>query len=209
MSIISLVTIDEAPLERDPFDFLVIKGAIKPETLEVLNNDYPEIDKPTNFNPKDLEYGPSFEQLLEELDSQAFEDHVARKFGIDLKGAIKTITVRKYSEPSDGHIHTDHWSKLITLLVYFNPEWHQDGGRFRVLRSATDIEDYRAEVPPLGGTMLAFRRCNTSYHGYKSFEGERRMIQMSWVKPNRLAWYAQQAARFFTHFFKRLGRLFS
>ena len=103
MSIISLATIDEAPLERDPFDFLVIKGAIKPETLEALNKDYPEIDKPTNFNPKDLEYGPSFEQLLEELDSQTFEDHVARKFGVALKGAIKTITVRKYSEPSDGH----------------------------------------------------------------------------------------------------------
>ena len=51
MSIISLATIDEAPLERDPFDFLVIKGAIKPETLEALNKDYPEIDKPTNFLP--------------------------------------------------------------------------------------------------------------------------------------------------------------
>jgi hypothetical protein len=209
MSIISLASIDDASLERDPFDFLVIKGAIKPETLELLNSDYPEIDKPTNFDPGDLEYGPSFAQLLEELDSQAFEDHVARKFGINLKGAIKTITVRKYSEPSDGHIHTDHWSKLVTLLVYFNPEWHQDGGRFRVLRSATDIDDYRAEVPPLGGTMLAFRRCDTSYHGYKSFEGERRMVQMSWVKANALAWHAQQAARFCTHFFKRLGRLFS
>ena len=209
MPIISLASIDDAPLERDPFDFLVIKGAIKPETLETLNSDYPDIDKPTNFNPRDLEYRPSFAQLLEELDSQAFEDHVARKFGINLTGAIKTITVRKYSEPSDGHIHTDHWSKLVTLLVYFNSEWHQDGGRFRVLRSATDIEDYRAEVPPLGGTMLAFRRCDTSYHGYKSFEGERRMIQMSWVKPNALAWHTQQAARFCTHFFKRVGRLFS
>ena len=201
MSILSLATIDEAPLERDPFDFLVVKGAIEAETLELLNNDYPAIDKPTNVDPKELEYGPSFKQLLEELDSQEFEDHVARKFGVDLKDAIKTTTVRKYSEPSDGHIHTDHWSKIITLLVYFNPEWHQDGGRFRVLRSPTDIEDYKAEVPPLGGTMLAFRRCNISYHGYKSFEGERRMIQMSWVKPNRLAWYAQQTARFFTQLF--------
>jgi len=209
MSILSLAAIDEAALERDPFDFLVVKGAIEPETLEVLNNDYPKIDKPTNFDPKDLEYGPSFRQLLKELDSQAFEDHVASKFGVDLKGTIKTITVRKYSESSDGHIHTDHWSKIITLLVYFNPEWHQSGGRFRILRSPTDIEDYKAEVPPLGGTVLAFRRCNTSYHGYKSFNGERRMIQMSWVKPNRFAWHTQQTARFFTHFFKRLGRLLS
>ncbi len=209
MPILNLATIDRAPLQTDPFDFLVVKDAIESRTLETLNNDYPEIDKPTNLDPRDLNYGPSFKQLLEELNSQAFEDHVARKFGVDLKGSIKTITVRKYSEPSDGHIHTDHWSKIITLLVYFNPEWQQDGGRFRVLRSSTDIEDYQAEVPPLGGTMLAFRRCNTSYHGYKSFEGERRMIQMSWVKPNRLAWYAQQTARFFTHLFKTVGRLVS
>ena len=209
MSVLDLTALDSAPLQQDPYDFLVVKNAIRPETLRELNHDYPQIDKPANYAPGDLEYGPSFKQLLEELDSPEFEQHVARKFGVNLDGAIKTITVRKFSEPSDGHIHTDHWSKIITLLVYFNPEWDQDGGRFRVLRSGTDIEDYAAEVAPLGGTMLAFHRCNKSWHGYKRFQGERRMVQMSWVRPNRIAWYAQQTARFGTHFFKRLGRLFS
>ena len=209
MSVLDLTALESAPLQQDPYDFLVVKNAIRPETLRELNHDYPQIDKPANYAPGDLEYGPSFKQLLEELDSPEFEQHVARKFGVNLDGAIKTITVRKFSEPSDGHIHTDHWSKIITLLVYFNPEWDQDGGRFRVLRSGTDIEDYAAEVAPLGGTMLAFHRCNKSWHGYKRFQGERRMVQMSWVRPNRIAWYAQQTARFGTHFFKRLGRLFS
>ena len=32
------------------------------------------------------------------------------------------------------------------------------------------------------------------------------MIQMSWVKPNRFAWYLQQVARFKTHVLKGLGR---
>jgi hypothetical protein len=209
MSVLDLTALESAPLQQDPYDFLVVKNAIRPETLRELNHDYPQIDKPANYAPGDLEYGPSFKQLLEELDSPEFEQHVARKFGVNLDGAIKTITVRKFSEPSDGHIHTDHWSKIITLLVYFNPEWDQEGGRFRVLRSGTDIEDYAAEVAPLGGTMLAFHRCNKSWHGYKRFLGERRMVQMSWVRPNRIAWYAQQTARFGTHFFKRLGRLFS
>jgi len=209
MSVLNLAAFDRAPLSRDPFDFLVVKDAIAPETLAVLNRDYPRIDKPTNYDPGDLEYGESFAQLLKELDSPEFQRQVANKFGVNLDGAIKTITVRKFSEPSDGHIHTDHWSKIITLLVYFNPEWNQPGGRLRILRSNKNIEDYGAEVAPLGGTVLAFRRSNKSWHGYKRFDGERRMIQMSWVRPSRFAWYSQQAARAWTHALKRIARAFS
>jgi hypothetical protein len=204
----NLAVFDNTPLQREPFDYVVAEGVISPEKLEGLNRDYPEIEKPANYAPEALTYGPSFQQLLDELDDPEFERHVAEKFGVDLTGAIKTITVRKYSEPSDGNIHTDHWSKIITLLVYFNPEWTQEGGRLRFMRSANDIEDYAAEVPPLGGTVLAFRRSNRSFHGYKAFKGERRMVQMSWVRPSRIAWYAQQLSRLGTHTAKRVSRLF-
>jgi Rps23 Pro-64 3,4-dihydroxylase Tpa1-like proline 4-hydroxylase len=204
----NLAVFDNTPLQREPFDYMVAEGVISPENLEGLNRDYPEIDKPANYSPEALTYGPSFQQLLDELDDPEFERHVAEKFGVDLTGAIKTITVRKFSEPSDGNIHTDHWSKIITLLVYFNPEWTQEGGKLRFMRSANDIEDYAAEVPPLGGTVLAFRRSNRSFHGYKPFDGERRMVQMSWVRPSRIAWYAQQLSRLGTHTAKRVSRLF-
>ena len=209
MPLLNLAAVDRAELQRDPFDFLVVRDAIAPAALAVLNRDYPQIDKPANYAPGDLEYGPSFAALLQELDSPDFERHVAAKFGVNLAGARKTITVRRYSEPSDGHIHTDHWSKIITLLVYFNPSWEQEGGQLRMLRCADNIEDYSAEVPPLGGTVLAFRRSARSWHGYKRFDGERRMIQMSWVRSNRYAWYAQQGARLMTHAFKRLARAVS
>jgi hypothetical protein len=209
MPVLNLAALDRAQLQHDPFDFLVVRDAIPPETVAVLNRDYPRIDKPANYAPEDLVYGPRFGQLLKELDSPEFERQVAAKFGVNLAGSRKTITVRKYSEPSDGHIHTDHWSKIITLLVYFNPAWDQDGGRLRMLRSPGNIEDYTAEVAPLGGTVLAFRRSGKSWHGYKRFDGERRMIQMSWVRPNRLAWYAQQTARYLTHAGKRLARVLS
>jgi len=76
-----------------------------------------------------------------------------------------------------------------------------------MLRSKTDIEDFAAEATPIGGTLLAFRRNSRSYHGYKRFEGERRMVQINWVKSGRLAWYAQQLARFGTHTGKRLLRM--
>ena len=206
MPIVNLAALDRAPLQHDPFDFVVVEDAIDPATLEALNRDYPHIDKPANYAPEDLSYGPAFKQLLDELDSAEFQQHIARKFGVDLEGATKTVTVRKYSEPSDGNIHTDHWSKVLTLLVYFNPEWTQEGGRLRFLRSKDDIEDYAVEVVPRGGTVLAFRRSDKSFHGYKQFDGERRMVQMSWVKAGRLAWYAQQLARAGTHTAKRLLR---
>jgi Rps23 Pro-64 3,4-dihydroxylase Tpa1-like proline 4-hydroxylase len=207
MAILNLGAFENTPLEHDPFDFVVAKGVMDSELLAAVNRDYPEIDLPANFKPEDLSYGPSFKQLLDEIDSAEFKAAIEHKFGVSLDGAEKTITVRKYSEMSDGNIHTDHWSKIITVLIYFNPEWTQEGGKLRFLRSRHDIEDYAAEVTPVGGTMLAFRRSNKSLHGYKRFNGERRMVQVNWVKPNKFAWYAQQLARFGTHTGKRLLRM--
>ncbi len=207
MALLNLAAFDNAPLQHDPFDFLIAEGVMSDETLDKVNRDYPAIDLPANFKPEDLEYGPSFKQLLEEVDSDEFQAAVENKFGVDLNNTTKTITVRKYSEMSDGNIHTDHPSKVMTVLIYFTREWNQEGGRLRMLRSKTDIEDYAAEATPIGGTLLAFRRSNKSYHGYKRFEGERRMLQVNWVKSSRLAWYAQQLSRFGTHTGKRLLRV--
>jgi Rps23 Pro-64 3,4-dihydroxylase Tpa1-like proline 4-hydroxylase len=190
-----------------PFDFVVAHGVMTPDTIEALNRDYPDIELPTNYAPEDLEFGPSFQQLLDELNSAEFDSVIESKFGVDLDGTEKTVTVRKYSEMSDGNIHTDHWSKIITVLIYFNPEWNQEGGKLRFLHSKDDIENYAAEITPIGGNMLAFRRCNKSFHGYKRFKGERRMVQVNWVKSGRFAWYAQQLARFGTHTGKRLLRM--
>ena len=61
-------------------------------------------------------------------------------------------------------------------------------GRVRVLRSGDDLDDYAAEVPPIAGTLLAFRRCATSYHGHPPFVGERRVIQLNWVTDDAVAW---------------------
>ncbi|MFQ5643060.1 MAG: 2OG-Fe(II) oxygenase [Thiogranum sp.] len=207
MGILDLTNFENAPLEHDPFDFIVAQDVMSADAIAALNRDYPAIELPTNYNPEDLEYGPSFQQLLDELNSAEFDSIIESKFGVDLDGTEKTITVRKYSEMSDGNIHTDHWSKIITVLIYFNPDWNQEGGRLRFLRSKNDIEDYAAEITPIGGNMLAFRRCKKSFHGYKRFEGERRMVQVNWIKSSRFAWYAQQLARLGTHTGKRLLRM--
>ena len=75
-----------------------------------------------------------------------------------------------------------------------------------MLRSSSDIEDYAAEVPPLGGTVLAFRRTDTSYHGHKPFVGERRMVQMNYLRATRMALWKQQIDRFGTRTMKKALR---
>src|SRR5439155_11001164 len=49
-------------------------------------------------------------------------------------------------------------------------------------RGADDSEEYVAEVTQLDGTMLALRRSDRSLHGHRPHVGERRMLQLNWVK---------------------------
>ena len=61
-----------------------------------------------------------------------------------------------------------------------NPAWENSGGRLRLSsRVAISTTDYG--VPPVEGTLLAFRRADNSWHGHKPFAGERRIIQFNWV----------------------------
>ncbi|MGD9258712.1 MAG: 2OG-Fe(II) oxygenase, partial [Gammaproteobacteria bacterium] len=147
MTVLDLGAIDAAPLQTDPFDFLVVPGCIRPDDLTAINGDYPNIDRPGNLNPEDTRYGPLFQGFLQELEGEELARHLGRKFGVDLTGCGTTVTVRKYCEQSDGNIHTDHPSKIITVLVYFNEGWANPEGQLRMLRSSSDIEDYAAEVP--------------------------------------------------------------
>jgi hypothetical protein len=91
------------------------------------------------------------------------------------------ITVRGRCRASDGQIHTDSTSKVVTCLLYLNDPWGEAGGRLRLLRDPGNIDSTIAEVPPNGGTLVAFRRTDNSWHGHKPFEGERRYVMFNWV----------------------------
>ena len=177
---------DAVPLVREPFDFLIVPGFIRSGALDALNRDFPVIESAGNVPPEGLSYGPAFGALLDELYGDALRKRFAAKFGLDLQDAEATIAVRRHCEATDGHIHTDHRAKLITVLLYFNEEWPHEGGRLRMLRSATDLDDYAAEVLPARGCMLAFRRSDNSFHGHKRFVGERRILQLSFARPSVL-----------------------
>ena len=190
-------------LAHDPYDYLIVPGFLKRATLAAINADYPKIDKPGSFPSDTLDYGAAFAEFLDELAGPACTAAFSEKFGIDLARYPTTVTVRGRCQQKDGRIHTDTKSKIITVLVYMNPAWEGEGGRLRVLRSADDLEDYAAEVPPIEGTLLAFRRSETSFHGHKPFVGPRRVVQLNWVTSEAGAW-RETARHRVSAFFKRL-----
>jgi SM-20-related protein len=169
------------PLARQPFDHLVVPGFVSDAGLAAINADYPKISAPGSFPTDQVVFGPAFQTLLDELEGDAFRETFEDKFGIDLAGKPTITTVRGLCDAGDGKIHTDSKTKIITVLIYMNSSWENAGGRLRLLRSAHDLNDMILEVPPVGGTLLAFRRSNNSWHGHEPFAGERRVIQFNWL----------------------------
>ena len=169
------------PLMREPFQHLIVSGFVGPAALKAINADYPKISTPGSFPVDQVSFGPAFQTMLDELESEEFREAFEEKFGLDLAGRPTTTTVRGQCSPKDGRIHTDTKSKIITILIYMNAAWENPGGRLRLLRSGDNLDDMIMEVPPVEGTLLAFKRADNSWHGHKPFAGERRVIQFNWV----------------------------
>lgn len=183
MGTIDLDRFRSTPLIREPFDYLIVPGFVTGEARQELQRDFPRITEPGSFPVRALHAGTAFRQLIHEVQSPELSVAFGAKFGIDLQTLPRVLTVRGQSGPRDGSIHTDLPGKIITVLIYLNEDWQDDGGRLRLLRSGHDLEDVVAEVPPVGGTLLAFRRSDNSWHGHRPFVGERRVLQMNWVTP--------------------------
>lgn len=189
MYALDLAAFRAMPLVRRPFEYLILPGFVKPEACAAVNADYPRIERPGSFPVCELSFGPAFRRLLDTLTGDEFRRAFEEKFSVGLAGRPTVVTVRGRCGTKDGNIHTDQESKIITVLIYMNPAWGQAGGCLRLLRSGTDIEDVIAEVPPLDGTLVAFRRSDNSWHGHKPFIGERRVIQLNWVTSERVRLY--------------------
>jgi SM-20-related protein len=177
--------LEAAVVQTDPCLFLVVPRFVRPDALNAVNRDFPAIDGPGSFDPRSLRSGPAFDDLIRELQSPLIRAIASTKFGVDLEGNPLQMDVRRFSESSDGNLHTDSKSKVVTALVYFNERWQQAGGRLRICKSSWDLGDYVIEVPPEEGALVMFKRSDRSFHGFKPFTGERRSLQMYWVKAKR------------------------
>jgi hypothetical protein len=180
-SVLDLDRLRAAPLNRDPFDFIVVEQFLRADALPSLLADFPDIRRHGSFPVESLDYGPGFARLVAALTGSAIREAIEEKFGIDLGKRPTLLTVRGKSDGKDGRIHTDSKTKIVTLLLYMNPVWDHAKGRLRLLRGPANLEDWAKEVTPLAGTMVAFRRSERSFHGHRPHVGERRSLQLNWV----------------------------
>ena len=181
MPLLDLEAFRAAPLTREPFTFTVVPHAVPPEAAAAVRADFPEIAESGLLPVEATSPGPKFRELIEEMQSDRVARAFSEKFGVDLVGRSQMITVRGRCAARDGRIHTDSEAKLVTVLIYFNESWEASGGRLRLLRSPTDLNDMIGEVPPDSGTMIAFRRSDKSYHGHEPYEGVRRYVMINWM----------------------------
>jgi SM-20-related protein len=170
-----------------PFRHMVAHRLLEPELQPGLEAAFPEIDKTGFFQADTLGYGPLFAQLVCDLKSPAFSQVVGEKLGVDLLNRPQMITIRKWSGPRDGRVHTDGLDKVATALLYLNPEWVGRAGALRYL-TGPDLDAVGTPaIAPVFGAFTAFARSDGSWHGHPPFTGERRVVQIFWVKDQAAA----------------------
>ncbi|MFI4994196.1 MAG: 2OG-Fe(II) oxygenase [Hyphomicrobiales bacterium] len=181
--VIDIEAIRRAEVSREPYTHMLVDNVLNSEVVPALRADFPNITKPGFLTIDEVEMRGRFKQLIDELESPELSEVMSQRMGLDLHPFPRLTTIRKISQAKDGRPHTDGTAKVMTLLVYMNDAWSDDGaGRLRVLYGPDGFEPYKLEVPPTMGTMFAFLRADNSWHGHPPFAGERRVVQVAWVK---------------------------
>lgn len=174
--------IARAEIHTEPFRHIACEGVLSHEDAAAIRRDFPQTKTVGFLASQDLAREGAYAQLLDDLESHELAAILSEKLDLDLTKAGRLITVRRWSRKSDGRIHTDSERKISTFLVYLNETWDvAEGGAFRVLRGEKDFEDYVREVPPTEGYAVGFKRADNSWHGHLPFEGERLVVQLTYL----------------------------
>ena len=183
LSLVNVEAVRNAPRSQEPYDYFLGSGILKDEAIPELKRDFPQIDKPGYLTVNEVQLKGTFKTLIDELESPEFTEEISKKWGQDMHPYPRLTTIMKRSQPKYGAIHTDGASKVMTMLVYMNDDWGtDDGGRLRVLYDGEHFEPYAVEVPPVMGTVFGFLRSDKSWHGHRPFSGERKVVQIAWVR---------------------------
>lgn len=181
-SILDVEQLRRAQLRDDPYPYLIARDVVRMEALAELRRDFPVL-RQTGFHPTDsFDAAGSFAALLQELEGEEVARVIGDKLGVALVGLPQLITVRRLSAKHEGRIHTDSESKVATFLLYLNSGWSSPEGRLRILRGPKSFDGYVEEVSPEEGNAMAFLRSSHSWHGHTPFVGDRRVVQVAWLR---------------------------
>lgn len=147
----------------------------------ILSTTFPS---PKSWSP-DAPPGPALSGLIDDLRSDRFRAHMAQLFDLDLTGRPASVTLRGQCSGRDGRIHIDSRSKVLSLLIYLNDGWTSREGQLRLLADKDRFDEAPVEIPATLGSMVAFRRSDTSWHGHSPFIGQRRALQFNYLQDSR------------------------
>ena len=182
--LLDYAALDAAPVSNDPFAHVLVTDFVPPQILARVHGELPVSDRGGSFPPNTLKMGGTARALMAELEGPRLRRAIAAKFALDLDDAPSMLTVRLATREKDGQIHTDSAAKRVTVLLYLNPpneHFDRQEGCLRLLRSATDLDDYAVEVPPTRGTLLVFPNTPTSWHGHRTYAGPRHSVQLNYM----------------------------
>lgn len=211
-SLIDVARLDDpnTKVYAQPFPFLIAEGQLPTEAAADLDQDFPKYDSAGFFPYSPDDCGPSINAVVEAMTSPAY----ARALGerLDVAGMDRypvLVTICRSLNKRHGTIHTDSRSKVASALLYFSPEWqHGSAGSLRFLNRIDSIDDLAAaEVLPVYGALVAFKRADNSFHGHLPFEGERRVIQFAWLTSEEEKLRKTQRGKFSRWLKKLLGKL--
>jgi SM-20-related protein len=205
-SLTNIAVLDATSLQHRPFDHVIVRDFVSPCHVGAILHAFPSVPGPGSHMPASLNMGKPFAALLADLQGDVFRHAIERKFALDLAGKPTVTTIRGELRAADGAVHTDSRSKIITVLLYLNREWNAPGGRLRLLRSP-DLDDLAVEIAPEAGTLVAFRRSDRSWHGHAPFIGQRRAVQMSYVRDRATALREERRHRLGTSLKRAMHRL--
>lgn len=173
--------IRNATVRQQPYPYFVVPHAISEAEGLGAASAFPTIERPGPIPIDETEFGPPFAALLDDLKSDALRRIIAEKLDVDLDDREIKMNVRGQMRLTDGNIHTDTPSKLVTVLMYFNPPGQVDDTGLRILNNGWNIDDFVEEVPPTLGTLLAFKVTPECWHGHKPYVGKRNSLQMNYL----------------------------
>lgn len=176
--------LDAADIRVIPFPLCIAHDVLEPASADALDADFPRYRGAGYFPHAREDCGASVNALIDELTAPAFADAMGAHLGIErLSRYPVLVTICRSLNLRHGSIHTDSLSKVASALLYLNPRWDDThAGCLRFLEHAGDIDATLVpEIPPVFGTLAAFKRTDCSWHGHLPFEGERHVIQVAWL----------------------------
>lgn len=173
--------------ENEPYPHLYFHEFLEPDVARSMANEFPGLEtdawtryKHRNENKVGLAkrslFPPLLGDVVDELNSSEFVEWLSQVTGIPDLLADPGLEGGGLHQSGPGgflNIHTDfnthhynkNWRRRVNLILYLNPNWHEDWGGAIELWDR-EVKNCVVKIPPLFNDALIFQTDGISYHGF-------------------------------------------